>query len=267
MSHRHHLNPRHAGGSDSPENLTPPIPVVRHAMFHWCEWRRTGNEFDRIAWKTLSGLVDKEEARILASKEWHRLSLVEGTHPFLRQNRPWDQSSASKKSAQAQLERGTLNLLKFNTTKEHSERVSSHQAKLVSEGSHHFLRGNETWDRSEVAQKNARKQILAGTLKLLPQNRTWDQSALAKETRANMNPEAVRSMVRKQTVNRRINAGWTKEKMLFILEHLPKSSGKLLKLCQEKYSWPSSKGAMQNIVRVLETEGLENVFNYNLAPS
>lgn len=36
--HKHHVIPKHAGGSDDPGNITPPIPVVRHSMFHWCEW-------------------------------------------------------------------------------------------------------------------------------------------------------------------------------------------------------------------------------------
>jgi hypothetical protein len=264
MNHRHHVKPKHSGGGDFEENLTPPIPVVRHAMFHWCEWQRTGNEFDRIAWRSLSGLINKEEARILATKEWNRLALEKRTHPFLMENRTWDLSEVAKKASKTSLERGTLNLLQFNTSKEHSERVSAHQKKLVLEGKHIFLKGNETWNRSEVAKETAKRRIENGTLPLLVQNRTWDQSALAKKTRASMDPEAARSMVRKQTVNRRINAGWTDDRIRFILENLPNSFGKLLKLCQDKYSWPYSKGVIQNIVRALKDEGPENVFNLSL---
>jgi hypothetical protein len=211
-------------------------------MFHWCEWQRTGNEFDRIAWRSLSGLIDREEARILACQEWHKQTLRDGSHPLLPANRTWDLSESAKKASQTSIERGTLNLLRFNTSQEHSDRVRSYQKELVSQGTHHFLKGNETWDRVAVARENARKQIKNGTLSLLAQNRIWDYSEIAKEARDNMSKESVDQMVRKQTVNRRINAGWTLEKLIFIRGQLPSSSNKLLKMCQEKYSWPSSRG-------------------------
>lgn len=259
--HKHHIIPKHAGGSDNPGNITPPIPVVRHSMFHWCEWHRTGNELDRIAWKTLSGLIGHEEARILACKEQIKRAIINGTHHLLPQNRTWDQSLSSKKSAQTSLERGTLNLLKFNTSGEHSIRVSKHQKKLVEDGTHHFLRGNETWDRSTVARENARKQILNGTLPLLSHNRKWDYSAIAKEARERMDDRFVTALVRKQTVNRRINSGWTEEKIKFIKEQLPCSSGKLFKLCKQNFEWPFSRGVIQNILKVLKNEDLKDIFN------
>ena len=112
--------------------------------------------------------------------------------------------------------------------------------------------------------KIARQRVADGTCPILPQNRYWDQSALAKTTRANMTADAVFAMVRKQTVNRRINAGWTNERLNFILCQLPCSSGKVFKLCHETFGWPSSRGATQNIIRALETEGLENIFNLDL---
>lgn len=264
MNHRHHLKPKHSGGEDSEKNLTPPIPVVRHAMFHWCEWQRTGNEFDRIAWRSLSGLIAVEESRILANKEWHKRKLEDGSHHLLPNNRHWDQREASRKSAQTSLERGTLNLLRFNTSEEHSTRVSNHQRKLVEQRVHHFLRGNETWDRVDVARENAMKQVKAGTLPLLSGNRTWDEKELAKKTRSEMPEQNVKAMVRKQTVSRRINSGWNPEKMRFIQEHLPMSQGKLLKLCQTEFNWPSSKGVIQNVLRAIESEGVENLFKLSL---
>jgi hypothetical protein len=254
MSHRHHLKPKHAGGEDSERNLTPPIPVVRHAMFHWCEWQRIGNEFDKIAWKCLSGLIDKEKARILANKEWHKRKLLDKTHPFLVSNRTWDQSETARKAAKTQLKGGSMNLLKFNTTEEHSLRVSLHQKTRVEEKTHHFLSGNETWDRSAVSKETSRRRILDGTLPLLSHNRTWDQTLLAKEVRANMSPESVELMIRKQTVSRRVNNGWTIEKLTYIYNNREKSSASLLKECQALFQWPNSRGAMQNMLQVLKIE-------------
>jgi len=38
-------------------------------MFHWCEWKRTGNEFDRIAWLALAGQIDKAETNLKVLRE------------------------------------------------------------------------------------------------------------------------------------------------------------------------------------------------------
>jgi len=264
MKHRHHIKPKHSGGGDTEENLTPPIPVIRHSMFHWCEWQRTGNEFDRIAWRTLSGLINREEARMLAVKEWNKKAIEEGTHPFLVNNRFWDISETARKAALTQLANGNLNLLAFNRTKEHRERVSTHQQLRVSAGTHHFLKGNETWDRSLVAKQVYQRQVLNGTWALLPQNRTWDESALAKQTREKMSPEKEKEMIRKQTVNRRVNNGWTIERLTYIKNNRQKSSGILFKECQALFGWPNSRGAIQNMLQVLKFESPTQTLNLSL---
>ncbi|WP_369677421.1 NUMOD3 domain-containing DNA-binding protein, partial [Klebsiella pneumoniae] len=52
MKHKHHIVPRHAGGSDDPSNLVE-VSVVRHAMFHYCNWRLHGRWEDKAAWQLL----------------------------------------------------------------------------------------------------------------------------------------------------------------------------------------------------------------------
>ena len=64
MKHKHHIIPRHRGGSDDPSNLVE-VTINQHIMFHWCEWNRTGSEMDEIAYRMLSGKDnDKEQARL-----------------------------------------------------------------------------------------------------------------------------------------------------------------------------------------------------------
>lgn len=58
--HKHHIIPRYKGGSDEPENLVT-IPVIRHAMYHFCNYQLWGNEEDRIAWRGLSGIISNEQ--------------------------------------------------------------------------------------------------------------------------------------------------------------------------------------------------------------
>ncbi len=66
--HRHHLIPRHMGGSDEEDNLTPPISIEVHAAFHYQLWQDFGKKEDLIAWKCLSGRITTEEARLEAAK-------------------------------------------------------------------------------------------------------------------------------------------------------------------------------------------------------
>lgn len=65
--HRHHLIPKHMGGTDEEENLTPPISIEMHAAFHKDLYEELGHPYDYIAWKALSGRVTSEEARIEAA--------------------------------------------------------------------------------------------------------------------------------------------------------------------------------------------------------
>ena len=67
IKHKHHIIPRHMGGSDSEENLVE-ITVEKHAMFHYCNWRLWGKEEDKIAWKALSGQMTLSEAQYEAIK-------------------------------------------------------------------------------------------------------------------------------------------------------------------------------------------------------
>lgn len=67
IKHKHHIIPKHMGGSDSEENLVE-ITVERHAMFHYCNWRLWGKEEDKIAWKALSGQMTLSEAQYEAIK-------------------------------------------------------------------------------------------------------------------------------------------------------------------------------------------------------
>ena len=67
IKHRHHITPRHMGGSNNKENLIE-VTVERHTMFHYCNWKLWGKEEDRIAWKCLSGQITLSEAQYAAVK-------------------------------------------------------------------------------------------------------------------------------------------------------------------------------------------------------
>ena len=60
MKHKHHIVPRHMGGTDDPSNLVE-LTVEEHAEAHRKLWEEYGNIKDYAAWKGLSGTIGKEE--------------------------------------------------------------------------------------------------------------------------------------------------------------------------------------------------------------
>ena len=55
--HKHHIKPKHAGGSDAPENLVLLHPID-HAIAHLVRYKMLGNVRDRWACNWLQGIVD-----------------------------------------------------------------------------------------------------------------------------------------------------------------------------------------------------------------
>lgn len=66
ISHRHHIVPKHDGGTNDPLNLTPPISIRMHAMFHYDRWKALGQPEDWIACLSLLRRISMAEAIRLA---------------------------------------------------------------------------------------------------------------------------------------------------------------------------------------------------------
>lgn len=60
MRHKHHIIPKHRGGTNDPSNLVE-ISLTQHAMFHFCEWQLHRKRADYVAWKRLVGNLNDEE--------------------------------------------------------------------------------------------------------------------------------------------------------------------------------------------------------------
>lgn len=60
ITHKHHIIPRHAGGTDDPSNLVL-LSIADHASAHLSLFGQFGRREDRLAWMSLSGMLSKEE--------------------------------------------------------------------------------------------------------------------------------------------------------------------------------------------------------------
>jgi len=60
MKHKHHIIPRHMGGSDDPSNLIE-LSIEEHADAHRVLYETHRKHEDYVAWKNLSGQMKKED--------------------------------------------------------------------------------------------------------------------------------------------------------------------------------------------------------------
>jgi hypothetical protein len=58
--HKHHIIPKHAGGTDDPLNLIE-LTIEEHAEAHRILYETYGRWQDRVAWLSLSGIMNDEE--------------------------------------------------------------------------------------------------------------------------------------------------------------------------------------------------------------
>lgn len=65
--HKHHIVPRHMGGSDDPSNLVE-LTVKEHAQAHKELYEQHGCWQDYVAWKALSGQISYSDASYEAWK-------------------------------------------------------------------------------------------------------------------------------------------------------------------------------------------------------
>lgn len=60
ITHKHHIIPKHAGGTDELDNLIE-LTVAEHAEAHRMLYEQYGRWQDRVAWLSLSGIMNNEE--------------------------------------------------------------------------------------------------------------------------------------------------------------------------------------------------------------
>lgn len=109
--HKHHIIPKHLGGSDDPENIVE-LSVEEHAEAHRILYEKYGMRGDYLAWKGLTKQIDKE-------KIFAETSSIGGSN---NKGKPKSQShkmniSQSNKGRQSHWEMGNIDEKKKNLSK------------------------------------------------------------------------------------------------------------------------------------------------------
>ena len=69
--HKHHIVPRHMGGTDEPSNLTE-LTIEEHAEAHRILYETYGKHEDYLAWQGLLGLIPKQDIVLEIQRSNHR---------------------------------------------------------------------------------------------------------------------------------------------------------------------------------------------------
>lgn len=73
--HKHHIIPKHIGGSDCPQNIIK-VNIPLHAFLHKLLYEEHGRWQDELAWKCLSGHIEAAEAIKEAQRNYMKNRIV-----------------------------------------------------------------------------------------------------------------------------------------------------------------------------------------------
>ena len=108
MLHKHHIIPKHVGGSDDPSNLVE-LTIEEHAEAHRVLYEQYGRREDLLAWKGLLGRLGREqiirERCSIGGKNSHKSKLARGlpigAQAFTKEQRVENSRRAGKVSTNA----------------------------------------------------------------------------------------------------------------------------------------------------------------------
>lgn len=101
--HKHHIVPRHMGGSDTPSNIVS-LSLPQHAEAHRLLFEQHGKLEDKMAWLMLSGKTEEgEQTRREMTRQYmtSRVVTLETRNKFRHRmtGHKWSQESLIKRSA------------------------------------------------------------------------------------------------------------------------------------------------------------------------
>lgn len=94
--HRHHIIPRHAGGTDDPTNIVL-LTIEEHAEAHRLLYEKHGRWQDRVAWEGLSKRIGKEEIE--------RQAHLEGVRAFRKSEKAKERDARAAETSRRKYQR------------------------------------------------------------------------------------------------------------------------------------------------------------------
>jgi hypothetical protein len=162
--HKHHIVPKHAGGSDDPSNIVS-LTVQEHAEAHRLLWEEYGMTGDFVAWKMLSGKTQEaERGRIELAKEGFSKFLksersIEWKQNISKSMRGKKQSEESKSKKSESLKKAYLEGRKecwFNKA-DKSFFQNNYDATKMSEGRKKSLKWKQSVTSDEYRKKKSER--------------------------------------------------------------------------------------------------------------
>jgi len=153
--HKHHIIPRHMGGSDNSENLIE-LSITEHAEAHRKLYEEHGRWQDKIAWQGLLGLIGYDD--ILREMNAARRG---ENHPFYGQ--PRSESTKQKISESLQGHKVSDNTRKLWQQQRTGRVVSEDTKQKISAGNKGKIRSEEYKEKLRVPKSDEhKKKISAG---------------------------------------------------------------------------------------------------------
>jgi hypothetical protein len=120
IKHKHHIIPRHVGGTDDPSNIVE-LTIEEHAEAHRILYEKYGRNEDKWAWLGLSGQIGKDEILKLISMAQKGKKKPEGFGEKISSFRKTFKYSEESKLKMSLTKKGKI------FTKEHREKISLSQ--------------------------------------------------------------------------------------------------------------------------------------------
>lgn len=118
IKHKHHITPRHAGGTDHPSNLIE-LTIEQHAEAHRVLYEEYGRNEDKWAWLGLSGQIGKDEILRQIAMAQKGVKKPEGFGEKISAFRKTFKYSEESKKKMSDAKKGKI------LTDEHKDRISN----------------------------------------------------------------------------------------------------------------------------------------------
>jgi hypothetical protein len=131
--HKHHIIPKHMGGTDDPSNLVS-LTIEEHAEAHRLLFEQYGRWEDELAWKGLTEQISKDEIlRRTFANQLGKKRPQEVTDKIVAKQKGQKRSEETKaRMREANKTRDTSNIGKYVRTDEHKKKMSEAKRKNIS---------------------------------------------------------------------------------------------------------------------------------------